>query len=39
MELLGDLHRQGRTIITVTHDARVSRFADRIISLTDGRVN
>jgi putative ABC transport system ATP-binding protein len=39
MELLADLHRQGRTIITVTHDARVSRFADRIISLTDGRVD
>jgi putative ABC transport system ATP-binding protein len=39
MELLAELHRQGRTIITVTHDARVSQFADRIVSLTDGRVN
>jgi putative ABC transport system ATP-binding protein len=39
MELVAELHRQGRTIITVTHDQRVSRYADRIISLTDGRVN
>ncbi len=39
MELLAELHRKGRTIITVTHDSRVSGFADRIISLIDGRVN
>ncbi len=39
MELLAHLHRQGRTIITVTHDVRVSQFADRIILLSDGRVN
>ncbi len=39
MELLADLHRKGRTIIIVTHDTRVSGFADRTITLTDGRVN
>jgi putative ABC transport system ATP-binding protein len=39
MELLAGLNRQGRTIITVTHDPRVSGYADRVISLADGRVN
>jgi len=38
MELLRDLHRQGATIIMVTHDPRYARHADRSIHLFDGRV-
>jgi putative ABC transport system ATP-binding protein len=36
--LLQDLSRSGRTIVMVTHDARLARHAGRIISLRDGRV-
>jgi len=32
------LHRQGRTIIVVTHDSDVAEHAQRIIVLTDGRI-
>ncbi|HKW13843.1 MAG TPA: ABC transporter ATP-binding protein [Candidatus Krumholzibacteria bacterium] len=38
IDLLRDLHRQGATIIMVTHDPRYARHADRSIHLFDGRV-
>jgi putative ABC transport system ATP-binding protein len=38
MELFRRLHRDGQTIILVTHDQRVASFADRIIAMRDGRV-
>ena len=38
MELLQNLHREGATIVMVTHDPRYARCADRSIHLFDGRV-
>ncbi len=38
MHLLADLHRQGRTVIVVSHDPRLTRFATDIVRLLDGRV-
>jgi ABC-type lipoprotein export system ATPase subunit len=38
MQLLSDLHRQGRTVLVVTHDPRMARFATHTIRLLDGRV-
>ena len=38
MELMSELHRNGATIVMVTHDPRYARFADRGIHLFDGRV-
>jgi putative ABC transport system ATP-binding protein len=39
MELFGQLHRDGQTILFVTHDARLAtRYATRLISVTDGRI-
>jgi len=38
MELLADLHRQGSTIVMVTHDPRYAEFAERSIYLFDGQV-
>jgi putative ABC transport system ATP-binding protein len=38
MALLADLHRQGTTIILVTHDPRYANMAHRQIDLLDGRV-
>jgi putative ABC transport system ATP-binding protein len=38
LALFQGLHRTGRTIIMVTHDADVARHADRILRLQDGRV-
>ena len=38
MQLLSDLHKSGRTILVVTHDQRMVRFATHKIFLLDGRV-
>src|SRR5215831_1792054 len=39
MELLAELHRDGQTVLLVTHDARLAaRHSERVISLVDGRI-
>ncbi len=38
MQLLSDLHRSGRTVLVVTHDPRMTRFATHKIFLLDGRI-
>ena len=39
MELLRKCAKeQGSTVLCVTHDARLARFADRIITIEDGRI-
>jgi putative ABC transport system ATP-binding protein len=38
LTLLSRRHRQGQTILLVTHDARVASVADRVISMRDGRI-
>lgn len=38
LELFGRLHRDGTTLVFVTHDAVVARAAARVIRLKDGRV-
>ncbi|MBR0706464.1 MacB family efflux pump subunit [Bradyrhizobium liaoningense] len=38
LKILRELHREGRTIIIVTHDADVAAQAERIIELRDGRI-
>jgi putative ABC transport system ATP-binding protein len=39
MEILQNLHSQGRTIVMITHDARNAAFAERIIHLQDGKIS
>ncbi len=38
MEVLHELHRQGHTIILVTHDPQVADNAERIIQISDGKI-
>ena len=38
MQLLSDLHRSGRTVLVVTHDPRMAKFATHNIFLLDGHV-
>lgn len=38
MDLLSDLHKEGATVIMVTHSQHDAGYADRIINLYDGRV-
>lgn len=38
MELLKELHKEGTTIVMVTHSQRDASYADRIINLFDGQI-
>jgi putative ABC transport system ATP-binding protein len=38
MQLFGDLHKNGNTIITVTHEASIAQYAQRILHIRDGRI-
>ena len=38
MELFQDLHRQGMTIVLVTHDPNIARYAQRVVTFKDGNV-
>jgi putative ABC transport system ATP-binding protein len=38
MEILHELHNQGRTIVMVTHDDHIARHAGRVIHFLDGRI-
>jgi len=38
MALLQELNRQGMTVVIVTHEADVARFAGRVLRFLDGRV-
>jgi putative ABC transport system ATP-binding protein len=38
MEVFGELHRQGQTIVMVTHEADIAAHAARVVTLRDGLV-
>jgi putative ABC transport system ATP-binding protein len=39
MKLFGEIHRKGNTIILVTHEEDIARYAHRIIRLIDGMID
>lgn len=39
MELLGELHKNGSTIVMVTHEDAIAAFAQRVIHFLDGRID
>ncbi|MEN0065739.1 MAG: ABC transporter ATP-binding protein [Myxococcota bacterium] len=38
LELLRELHREGRTLVLVTHDEDIAAVADRRVRLSEGRI-
>ena len=38
MDIFCDLHKQGRTIIMVTHEPDIAAYAERVVHVRDGRI-
>lgn len=38
MELIKELHKQGQTVILITHDSKVAEQAERVVTITDGKL-
>ncbi len=38
MEILKGLHKEGRTVILITHDNDIAAQAKRVIKIMDGRI-
>jgi putative ABC transport system ATP-binding protein len=38
MELLSDIHKMGNTVLMVTHNPSLTRYADRILYMLDGNI-
>ncbi len=38
LALLQDLHREGTTVVIVTHNASIGQMADRVITVVDGQI-
>jgi putative ABC transport system ATP-binding protein len=38
MELFQDLHREGITVVIVTHDAAIARYSERVVTFADGNI-
>ncbi|WFA10455.1 ABC transporter ATP-binding protein [Tissierella sp. Yu-01] len=39
MDLFCELHDEGRTIVMITHDASIARYASRIVKILDGNLS
>ena len=39
MAILADLHREGRTVVLVTHNEELAATADRVLRMRDGRLD
>jgi putative ABC transport system ATP-binding protein len=39
LELIQKLHREGHTIVLVTHNQEIGNLGDRLIELIDGKVS
>ena len=38
MDIFKELHRQGNTIVLITHDPDVAKQAERSINILDGKI-
>jgi putative ABC transport system ATP-binding protein len=39
MDILGELHLRGSTLILITHDREVAESAERVIHVRDGQIH
>lgn len=38
MKMLHDLHQEGNTIVIITHDLNIAKQAERIVTISDGKI-
>ena len=39
MKMLKEIHREGNTIVLITHDSDVARQAQRVVRIADGKIS
>lgn len=39
MDLFREINREGRTVIMITHDPNIAKYAERVIHIIDGRLS
>ena len=39
MDLFQSLHKNGKTVIFVTHDNELTKYAQKVVTIKDGLVN
>lgn len=38
MEIIASLHREGRTVVLITHDSSLNHYGQRLIVIKDGEI-
>lgn len=38
LNMLKELHQEGKTVVLITHDNKIAHEADRIVRIMDGRI-
>lgn len=38
LKILGELHKEGRTIVIITHDEAITRMTERVVKIRDGKL-
>ena len=39
LDFMKELHREGNTIVMITHDSSIALEAERVVRIIDGRIN
>lgn len=38
MQFISELHKNGRTVVLITHEEEIAKYAQRIIKIVDGKI-
>ena len=38
LEMMKDIHKEGNTVVLITHDSKIAAHAERIVTISDGKI-